>query len=53
MGDSKKDEIIKRAVKEVLEEAKLKKRSFIETVELQFGLQNIDPQKDKRFYGLI
>jgi len=28
-----------------------KKRKFVETVELQIGLKNYDPQKDKRFSG--
>eukprot|EP00958_Prasinococcus_capsulatus_P017972 scaffold2065_cov359-Prasinococcus_capsulatus_cf.AAC.3 len=30
-----------------------KKRGFLETVELQIGLKNYDPQKDKRFSGTI
>jgi large subunit ribosomal protein L10Ae len=30
-----------------------KKRKFVETVELQVGLKNYDPQKDKRFSGQI
>merc|ERR1712142_151907 len=30
-----------------------KKRKFTETVELQIGLKNYDPQKDKRFSGTI
>jgi large subunit ribosomal protein L10Ae len=30
-----------------------KKRGFTETVELQIGLKNYDPQKDKRFSGTI
>ena len=29
------------------------KRNFIETVELQIGLKNYDPQRDKRFAGSI
>jgi large subunit ribosomal protein L10Ae len=28
-----------------------KKRNFLETVELQIGLKNYDPQRDKRFSG--
>lgn len=31
----------------------LKKRNFTETVELQVGLKNYDPQKEKRFSGNI
>ncbi|KAF3480206.1 GNAT family acetyltransferase [Arthroderma uncinatum] len=30
-----------------------KKRNFVETVELQIGLKNYDPQRDKRFSGTI
>jgi large subunit ribosomal protein L10Ae len=37
----------------VLEGAKAKKRNFTETIELQIGLKNYDPQKDKRFSGSV
>jgi len=30
-----------------------KKRNFLETVELQVGLKNYDPQRDKRFSGTV
>ncbi len=30
-----------------------KKRKFVETVELQIGLKNYDPQRDKRFSGTV
>merc|ERR1712186_297247 len=30
-----------------------KKRNFLETVDLQIGLKNYDPQKDKRFSGTV
>lgn len=30
-----------------------KKRGFTETIELQIGLKNYDPQKDKRFSGTV
>ena len=30
-----------------------KKRKFVETIELQVGLKNYDPQRDKRFSGTI
>merc|ERR1712176_859897 len=30
-----------------------KKRKFVETVDLQIGLKNYDPQKDKRFSGTV
>ena len=33
--------------------AETKKRKFTETIELQVGLKNYDPQKDKRFNGSI
>jgi len=29
------------------------KRKFVETVELQIGLKNYDPQRDKRFSGTV
>merc|ERR1712151_446936 len=32
-------------------EFQMKKRNFVETVELQVTLKNYDPQKDKRFSG--
>lgn len=40
-------------VNEVLNKSKEKKRNFLETVELQIGLKNYDPQKDKRFSGTV
>ena len=33
--------------------SKTKKRNFTETIELQIGLKNYDPQKDKRFSGTV
>ena len=30
-----------------------KKRNFLETVELQIGLKNYDPMRDKRFSGTV
>ena len=41
------------AVAAVLEGSKVKPRRFTETVELQVGLKNYDPQKDKRFSGTV
>ena len=29
------------------------KRKFVETIELQIGLKNYDPQRDKRFSGTV
>nr|CAG4650459.1 EOG090X0CZV [Sida crystallina] len=40
-------------VNTVLAQSKEKKRRFLETVELQVGLKNYDPQKDKRFSGTV
>ena len=37
----------------VLEGAQAKPRKFTETIELQIGLKNYDPQKDKRFSGTV
>ena len=32
---------------------KMKQRKFTETIELQIGLKDYDPQKDKRFVGSV
>merc|ERR1712244_198056 len=40
-------------VQTILEHSKSKKRNFLETVELQIGLKNYDPQRDKRFSGTV
>ena len=37
----------------VLQGAQDKQRKFTETIELQIGLKNYDPQKDKRFSGTV
>lgn len=37
----------------MLEGAKANPRKFTETIELQIGLKNYDPQKDKRFAGSV
>ena len=37
----------------VLDGSKAKERKFKETIELQVGLKNYDPQKDKRFSGTV
>lgn len=44
---------MRATVDAVLKEAKESKRGFVETVELQIGLKNYDPQKDKRFSGSV
>merc|ERR1712142_655334 len=40
-------------VNSVLQGSQDKKRKLRETVELQIGLKNYDPQKDKRFSGTV
>ncbi|KAG5326293.1 RL10A protein, partial [Pseudoatta argentina] len=40
-------------VNAVLQNSQDKKRNFLETIELQIGLKNYDPQKDKRFSGTV
>jgi large subunit ribosomal protein L10Ae len=46
---------VREAVKEILAYShdSEHKRNFVETVELQIGLKNYDPQRDKRFAGSI
>ncbi|KAF2761741.1 putative 60S ribosomal protein L10A [Pseudovirgaria hyperparasitica] len=45
---------VRTNVKELLDYSNNeKKRNFLETVELQIGLKNYDPQRDKRFSGTI
>ena len=45
---------VRGSVKELLAEANgEKKRNFVETIELQIGLKNYDPQRDKRFSGTV
>ena len=48
-------ETLYECVQEVLKVSKEpgKERKFLETVELQIGLKNYDPQKDKRFSGTV
>ncbi|OXB71598.1 UNVERIFIED_CONTAM: hypothetical protein H355_011233 [Colinus virginianus] len=46
-------EILKKAIADVLEGSKTKKRKFVETVELQIGLKDYDTQRDKRFSGTV
>ncbi|KAG5457078.1 MAG: ribosomal protein L1-like protein, partial [Olpidium bornovanus] len=44
---------VRASVRTVLEQSQEKPRKFTETVELQIGLKNYDPQRDKRFSGTI
>jgi large subunit ribosomal protein L10Ae len=41
------------AVNKILDHSNKKKRNFLESLELQIGLKNYDPKKDKRFSGSI
>ncbi|CAI4052810.1 hypothetical protein SKDZ_16G0580 [Saccharomyces kudriavzevii ZP591] len=45
---------VREHIKELLKYSnETKKRNFLETVELQVGLKNYDPQRDKRFSGSL
>jgi large subunit ribosomal protein L10Ae len=44
---------LREAITTIVTDAKEKNRKFTETVELQIGLKNYDPQKDKRFSGSV
>jgi large subunit ribosomal protein L10Ae len=45
---------VRGSIKELLSEANGEnKRNFVETIELQIGLKNYDPQRDKRFSGTV
>merc|ERR1712227_786154 len=46
-------ETVKDCIKQVKAGSTEKPRKFKETVELQIGLKNYDPQKDKRFSGTV
>lgn len=46
-------EVLREGIAAVKGKADEKKRNFVETVELQIGLKNYDPQKDKRFSGSV
>src|ERR1700710_2326132 len=46
---------VRGSIKDMLNEANNgeKRRNFVQTVELQIGLKNYDPQRDKRFSGTV
>lgn len=45
---------VRENVQKLLEfSTETKKRNFLETIELQVGLKNYDPQRDKRFSGTL
>ncbi|XP_074294938.1 large ribosomal subunit protein uL1x [Silene latifolia] len=46
-------EAVREAIASISSDAKEKGRKFTETIELQIGLKNYDPQKDKRFSGSV
>ncbi|CAN7097907.1 unnamed protein product [Brassica rapa subsp. narinosa] len=46
-------EAVKEAITVIRGKSEDKKRNFVETLELQIGLKNYDPQKDKRFSGSV
>ncbi|KAJ1950723.1 60S ribosomal protein L10A [Dispira parvispora] len=44
---------VRESVSAILKRAEEKPRKFTETIELQIGLKNYDPQRDKRFSGTV
>lgn len=44
---------VQENVRNLLSASQENKRGFVETVELQIGLKNYDPQRDKRFSGTV
>ncbi|KNA12016.1 hypothetical protein SOVF_129770 [Spinacia oleracea] len=46
-------EAVREAISGIANDCKEKNRKFTETIELQIGLKNYDPQKDKRFSGSV
>ncbi|KAI9229268.1 MAG: 60S ribosomal protein L1-B [Piptocephalis tieghemiana] len=44
---------VRETVRTLLQESQEKERKFTETIELQIGLKNYDPQRDKRFSGTV
>ena len=53
MASKVSGETLKEAIATMLKGAEEKPRKFTETIELQIGLKNYDPQKDKRFSGTV
>jgi len=46
-------DVLREGISKIMGDAREKKRNFTETIELQIGLKNYDPQKDKRFSGSV
>jgi ribosomal protein L1 len=44
---------LRDAIASITNDSREKQRKFVETIELQIGLKNYDPQKDKRFSGSV
>jgi hypothetical protein len=44
---------VRASIKDLLAQSQEKQRKFVETIELQIGLKNYDPQRDKRFSGTV
>merc|ERR1711924_149775 len=53
MGSKVSNDHMRKCIDTVIAGAQEKKREFVETIELQIGLKNYDPQKDKRFAGNV
>nr|AFK49093.1 unknown [Lotus japonicus] len=47
------NDAVREAISGIMTDSKEKNRKFVETIELQIGLKNYDPQKDKRFSGSV
>ncbi|OQU87899.1 hypothetical protein SORBI_3003G363800 [Sorghum bicolor] len=54
-GDMSKlqSDALREAIASITNDSREKQRKFVETIELQIGLKNYDPQKDKRFSGSV
>merc|ERR1712166_1626229 len=46
-------EVLREGIDNILVQSKARSCKFTETIELQIGLKNYDPQKDKRFSGTV
>eukprot|EP00271_Cylindrocystis_brebissonii_P017371 TRINITY_DN4507_c0_g1_i1.p1 TRINITY_DN4507_c0_g1~~TRINITY_DN4507_c0_g1_i1.p1 ORF type:complete len:217 (-),score=70.02 TRINITY_DN4507_c0_g1_i1:339-989(-) len=46
-------DVLRDNIAEMMKDSKARGKKFTETIELQIGLKNYDPQKDKRFSGSV
>ena len=53
MSSKLNGDLLREYITDMMEKSKGKDRKFVETIELQIGLKNYDPQKDKRFSGTV